>query len=426
MSRASGAGQSAGRRERIAAQRAAQRRRDVRNRVLIVSGAVVVILVIVIVFVVAKVSSKSPASSASSASNGPTGAALAKVIAATTSVPASTLAQVGAGSVSTPPAAVSGAPLTSGGKPEMLYIGAEYCPYCAFERWGMIVSLSRFGSFSGLRTIHSSSTDVYPNTPTWTFYKSTYTSKYVTFTPVEETTNVPDKNSPAGYVPLQTPTPAQQALLSKYNPGGSIPFVNFGNKYVITGASASALGAGRQELGHDRRRAEGRVQPGGAGRQRHRQLHDGGDLQDDQQPARERVHAVRDRAAGQDGQRVRQLTLAAIPGPERAGRKGEGRPAPDGWRTEPALPHRGCPCPAFRRGGRGAAASPRGVTSPRGSERWGGWRSLPPESGGRSWYKVARCDAYFRSGGEERRRRPPVRGLKEHPPVWGSADRWRL
>lgn len=236
MSRASGAGQSAGRRERIAAQRAAQRRRDVRNRVLIVSGAVVVILVIVIVFVVAKLSSK-PATT--SASNGPTGAALAKVIAATTSVPASTLAQVGAGGVSTPPAAVSGAPLTSGGKPEMLYIGAEYCPYCAFERWGMIVALSRFGSFSGLRTIHSSSTDIYPNTPTWTFYKSTYTSKYVTFTPVEETTNVPDKNSPAGYVPLQTPTPAQQALLSKYNPGGSIPFVNFGNKYVITGASAS-------------------------------------------------------------------------------------------------------------------------------------------------------------------------------------------
>ncbi len=236
MSRASGAGQSAGRRERIAAQRAAQRRRDVRNRVLIVSGAVVVILVIVIVFVVAKLSSK-PATT--SASNGPTGAALAKVIAATTSVPASTLAQVGAGGVSTPPAAVSGTPLTSGGKPEMLYIGAEYCPYCAFERWGMIVALSRFGSFSGLRTIHSSSTDIYPNTPTWTFYKSTYTSKYVTFTPVEETTNVPDKNSPAGYVPLQTPTPAQQALLSRYNPGGSIPFVNFGNKYVITGASAS-------------------------------------------------------------------------------------------------------------------------------------------------------------------------------------------
>ena len=126
------------------------------------------------------------------------------MIATTVNVPAATLAQVGAGSVTTPPAGSPATPLTSGGKPEMLYIGAEYCPYCAFERWGMIVALSRFGSFSGLRTMHSSSTDVYPNTPTWTFYKSSYTSKYLTFTPVEETTNVPDGSG--GYMPLQSPT----------------------------------------------------------------------------------------------------------------------------------------------------------------------------------------------------------------------------
>ena len=49
------------------------------------------------------------------------------------------------------PTTITGAPLTSGGKPEMLYIGAEYCPYCAAERWAMIVALSRFGTFSGLR-----------------------------------------------------------------------------------------------------------------------------------------------------------------------------------------------------------------------------------------------------------------------------------
>ena len=36
----------------------------------------------------------------------------------------------------------------------------------------------------------------------------------------------------------------------------------------------------------------------------------------------------------------------------------EGRPAPDGWRTPPALPRRGCPCPAFRRAGHGTEASP--------------------------------------------------------------------
>ena len=34
---------------------------------------------------------------------------------------------------------------------------------------------SRFGTFSGLQTTHSSSTDVYANTPTLSFYRSTYT-----------------------------------------------------------------------------------------------------------------------------------------------------------------------------------------------------------------------------------------------------------
>jgi len=119
-------------------------------------------------------------------------------------------------------------------------MGAEYCPYCAAERWAMIVALSRFGTFSGLSTVHSSSTDVFPNTPTWTFYKSTYTSPYLTFTPVETTTNVPDANSPLGYVPLQTSTSAQLALQTRYGGAqGTIPFIDFGNKYVISGASYS-------------------------------------------------------------------------------------------------------------------------------------------------------------------------------------------
>jgi hypothetical protein len=242
MGKASRTKQTTSRRERIAAQRATQRRREIRNRVLIATGAVVVVVAIVVVFVVVKVNGKSPSSSTSP--NGPTGAALAKVVKDTTSVPPSTLAAVGAGSVTTPPSSINGTPLTSGGKPEMLYIGAEYCPYCAFERWGMIVALSRFGTFKGLSTVHSSSVDQYPNTPTWTFYKSTYTSKYLVFTPVEETTNQV-ASSGQGYVPLQTPTAAQQALLAKYDAPpyvpaaskGAIPFVYIGGKYLISSAS---------------------------------------------------------------------------------------------------------------------------------------------------------------------------------------------
>ena len=135
------------RQQRIAAQRAAARRAEIRNRILIAAGSVVVVIAIVLAFVLVKVNSHG--SSGSSASgNGPTGTALATVVKNTTTVPASTLNTVGAGSVSTVPAKISGgSALTSGGKPEMLYIGAEYCPYCAAERWGMVVALSRFGTF---------------------------------------------------------------------------------------------------------------------------------------------------------------------------------------------------------------------------------------------------------------------------------------
>jgi len=245
MGKASRTKQGASRRERIAAQRAAERRRQVRNRIFIAIGAVVVVVVVVVVFVVFAVN-KNTSTPAKSSANGPTGSALATVVKDTTTVPASTLASVGAGSVTSPPASLTnGTPLTSGGKPEMLYVGAEYCPYCAFERWGMVVALSRFGTFKNLSTTHSSSSDQYPNTPTWTFYKSSYTSKYLVFSSVEETTNQLTSNG-QGYTPLQTPTAAQQALLAKYDAPpyvpaaskGAIPFVYIGGKYLISGASA--------------------------------------------------------------------------------------------------------------------------------------------------------------------------------------------
>jgi hypothetical protein len=215
-------------RERIAAQQAAARKAEARRRVLIAGGSAVVVLVIVAVLIVIKLSSSSPSDAGAGS---PSGTALpAKVAAQITGVPASTLAKVGAGAtVAGTIKAVTDTPLTSNGKPEVLYIGAEFCPFCATERWAMAVALSRFGTFSPLHGIHSSATDTPASIPTVTFYKSTYTSKYLTFTPVE-TTEV-DKSKT-----LQTPTSAQSALWTKYTQQG-IPFVDFGNKYVISGAS---------------------------------------------------------------------------------------------------------------------------------------------------------------------------------------------
>jgi thiol-disulfide isomerase/thioredoxin len=220
-------------REKIAAQRAAARRAEIRRRALITAGSVIAVIAIVVAFVVIKLSSGNTPSTKGSGSGGVYGTVLpASVIKNITTVPASTLNAVGTGSVLSynpaPISPVSNTPLKSGGKPEMLYIGAEFCPYCAAERWGMAVALSRFGTFSPLHGIHSSSTDTDPNTPTLTFYKSTYTSKYLVFTPVE--------NETVGHALLQTPTAAQQALWNKYNPN-AYPFVDIGNKYVIKAPS---------------------------------------------------------------------------------------------------------------------------------------------------------------------------------------------
>jgi hypothetical protein len=241
------------RREKIAAQRAAARRAERRRRILIASGAILVVVVIAVVFVVIKLNNNK-STTVTGASNGPTGSALVPVVDKVTTVPVSTLNSVGdgGGQVSGKPISIPGSALTANGKPEMLYIGAEYCPYCGAERWGMIVALSRFGTFSGLATVHSSSSDVFPNTPSWTFVHSSYTSKYLTFTPVEECSNIPNGGTSCnGYTTLETPTSAQQALLSKYDtptyvPGmasddiGAIPFIDFGGKYIISGASYNA------------------------------------------------------------------------------------------------------------------------------------------------------------------------------------------
>jgi len=225
MSKGARARQQQTARARIAEQRAAAHRQQIRNRILLTGGIIVLVVVVVVVFIVLSAGRKKPQASPAGGTVLP-----ASVARQVTSVPASALATVGSGSVrsftQTPLKVISGPALTSGGKPEMLYIGAEFCPYCAELRWSMAVALSRFGSFTTpLRGIHSSSSDVYPNTATLTFYRAGYTSKYLAFTPVE--------NETVSRAPLQATTKQQQAIWDKYD-ANSYPFIYFGGKYIIT------------------------------------------------------------------------------------------------------------------------------------------------------------------------------------------------
>ena len=140
-----------------------------------------------------------------------------------TNVSFSTLATIGnGGSGVAPPTAITSAPLTDGTKPEVLYIGAEFCPYCAAERWALVVALSKFGNFTNLEYMQSAADD--GNIATLTFLNANYSSKYLAFVTVE--------NEDRDHNNLQTPTGAEETLWQEFNPN-SYPFVDIGGQYDI-------------------------------------------------------------------------------------------------------------------------------------------------------------------------------------------------
>ncbi|MGA3185324.1 MAG: DUF929 family protein [Candidatus Dormibacteria bacterium] len=195
------------------------------------SGVTFVVVVVVVVFIILGTRPAAKGTSPSSADLVP-----ASVLSAVIGVSPTVSTSIGAGGVTDPLEAISGSPsaLTgSDGKPEVFYAGAEYCPYCAAERWSLVVALSRFGSFSDLHTTTSSSTDVYPNTDTFSFYGSSYSSSYLDFVPVETADHSGN--------PLQTPSAAEETLVTTYDTSpysatyGGIPFQDFGNRYVVSG-----------------------------------------------------------------------------------------------------------------------------------------------------------------------------------------------
>ncbi len=158
-----------------------------------------------------------------------------------TGVKQQTFAAVGTGGQTTNLSAVTNTAMlkTADGKPEIVYVGAEYCPFCAAQRWSIIVALSRFGTFQNLRLTTSSGSDVFANTNTFTFVGSTYTSQYLDFSSVETADNASPNPKP-----LQTPTALQQQVLATYdkppwvqttNPE-PIPFTDIANQYVAGGS----------------------------------------------------------------------------------------------------------------------------------------------------------------------------------------------
>jgi hypothetical protein len=219
---------------KAAARRAEQARKERMRRLYTAVGAVLSVVVVVAALVIVKVttgkSDKTPAVASGLASDA--------VLNALGGISGTTYDTVGAGSVQSLPKAITDAPaLTADGKPKVLYVGAEFCPFCAAERWAVVAAMGRFGSFSNLGQTSSSGTDSYPNTQTLSFHGATYSSSELSFTAYETT----DRDRK----PLDKVSAEDEAVAAKYDAppyvskdsAGAIPFLDIGGKWMISGAS---------------------------------------------------------------------------------------------------------------------------------------------------------------------------------------------
>jgi hypothetical protein len=199
-------------------------------------AVVVVVIVGAVIFKITDSSSKKPTTKSSLA---PTVTpAPASLVNQVTSVPASEAATVGLPSTNTvaPLTYKAGQPaLTIDGKPGAVFIGGEFCPYCAAERWALIMAFSKFGTFSGLQLTTSSPWDTDPTTPTFTFVDASYTSPYLTFDTSEHESN--DTDGLGTRTVLQPLTTLESSVWAKYDNPEGFPFLDIGNKAFVLAPS---------------------------------------------------------------------------------------------------------------------------------------------------------------------------------------------
>jgi thiol-disulfide isomerase/thioredoxin len=116
-----------------------------------------------------------------------------------------------------------------GGKLFVFFMGAEFCPYCAAERWAIVRSLQKFGQWDGLKqTISAARDEPFLNLPTYDFTKATYTSPNIEFVARE----IKDRE----FQPLQKLLKTEEKLLRKFNPKKEIPFLLIGGRFAQIGS----------------------------------------------------------------------------------------------------------------------------------------------------------------------------------------------
>jgi thiol-disulfide isomerase/thioredoxin len=128
-------------------------------------------------------------------------------------------------------------PISDQGRPSVFFMGAEWCPFCASERWALVEATSRFGSWKGLRELRSRpGQGNYPSLPTYDLTDATYSSEYLTLRHKEVATVDGD--------PLEEVGDFETELVNSYDQAGSIPFLFAGGpsgRYTVELAYSPSL-----------------------------------------------------------------------------------------------------------------------------------------------------------------------------------------
>jgi hypothetical protein len=124
---------------------------------------------------------------------------------------------------------VSEEPITRNGKLFVFFMGAEYCPFSAAERWSIVRGLQKFGQWDGLKQTMSAARDEpFLNLPTYDFTGATYSSSQIEFVARE----LKDRE----FKPLQKLQKTEERLVRKFNPKKEIPFLLVGGRFMQLGA----------------------------------------------------------------------------------------------------------------------------------------------------------------------------------------------
>jgi hypothetical protein len=113
----------------------------------------------------------------------------------------------------------------SGQKVRVFFLGAQFCPFCAAERWALVNALERFGTLTEYAPeAHTEGLAGFRLVPTYDLRSAVYTSQYLTYSGKE----IFDKDN----APLDTLDTDEQAIIDRFDPQAKFPFLMINGQYV--------------------------------------------------------------------------------------------------------------------------------------------------------------------------------------------------